>query len=104
MPPNSLEPRQQLSTVVDSPGVPVALSFLLYVLRCFPLARWTVLLTLLILLLEYVGISVMIPLAASSSPAGDRSSTGGAIVVSAWTQIALWLGLSTGLMTWVGVS
>lgn len=98
---NSAKPHDQNSTVPDLPRVPVVLIFLLHVLRTFPLARWVLLLTLLILLLEYVGMSVMIPLAASTSHAGSGSSSGGAIVVSVWMQVAQWLGLSTELMTWV---
>lgn len=101
MHPNSPQTRQLPTMATDSGGMRVVLHYLLHVLRYFPLSRWALLLTLLILLLEYVGISVMIPLAASSSPGGGGSSTGGAIVVSAWTQVVQWLGLSTGLMTWV---
>lgn len=101
MHPNLPQTRQQFSTAPDFARGPVVLVFLLFVLRRFPLARWALLLTLLILILEYLGISVMIPLAASSSPEGGSNSAGAAIVVSAWTNVAQWLGLSTGLMTWV---
>jgi ATP-binding cassette subfamily B protein len=79
--------------------MPAVLSFLGHVVRHFPLARWALALTLLLLVLEYAGISVMIPLAASS---GGASGSGASHAVSRlWGQAVAMLGLTPTLMTWV---
>ena len=79
--------------------LPSVLSFLVHVIRHFPLARWALLLTLLLLLLEYAGLSVMIPLAASSG--GGIGSGASATVIRIWGEAVAMLGLPPTLMTWV---
>lgn len=79
--------------------LPTVLPFLLHVIRHFPLARWALVLTLLLLLLEYAVVSVMIPLAASSG--GGSSSGASATVSRIWGQVVAMLGLQPTLITWV---
>jgi len=69
--------------------------FLLYVIRRFPLTWVALALTFALLLLEYIGISLMIPLAASTS------GTGGGRVTVFWTKMANLVGLAPSLLTWV---
>jgi ABC-type bacteriocin/lantibiotic exporter with double-glycine peptidase domain len=69
--------------------------FLLYVLRRFPLTWVALSLTFALLFLEYLGMSLMIPLAASASGAG------GGRVTLFWMKAATHVGLTPGLLTWV---
>ncbi len=80
----------------------VVLDFLFYVLRRFSLARWALLMALLILILEYICISVMIPLAASNANV-STNTTRGAFVSDIWYRIVYSLGLSPELITWVWI-
>lgn len=84
-----------MSRTSASPSFRSVGPFLFYVFRRFRLARWAVALTLLLLVLEYAGISLMIPLAASG-----RNTSGGA-VVRLWTQAVHAMGLDPTIMTWV---
>ena len=70
-------------------------SFLLYVLRRFPLARATLGLTFIVLLLEYVGISLMIPLAGANGAPGNN------LVTATWISLATQMNLKPEIMTWV---
>lgn len=71
--------------------------FFLYVIRTYALARWTLLLTLLLLLLEYASLSLMIPLSAGVT----GSSTSPSTLVVMWTAFAARVGLPPTLMTWL---
>lgn len=79
--------------------LPPVLPFLVHVIHYFPLARWSLLLTLLLLILEYAGISVMIPLAVGSE--GGNGNSTSADVNRLWGEAIAILGLKPTLMTWV---
>ena len=71
--------------------------FFLHVIAEYPLARWTLFVTLVLLLLEYSSLSLMIPLSmgASAAPSGNSS------IVATWSAVARALGLAPTLMTWI---
>ncbi|WP_280154584.1 ATP-binding cassette domain-containing protein [Piscinibacter sp. XHJ-5] len=70
--------------------------FLGYVLKRFRLARWALLLALVLLALEYAVFSLMIPL---SDGAGAKS--GGGAVVRFWSAVAQQLQLEPVAVTWL---
>jgi ABC-type multidrug transport system fused ATPase/permease subunit len=70
--------------------------FFLHVIARYPLARWTLLLTFVLLVLEYASLSLMLPL----SMGATATSTGHASV-TIWSGVARQLGLKPELMTWV---
>ena len=72
------------------------LLFMAYVLRHFSLARWAVLLTFVLLVLEYIGISLMIPLASASNPQAHPGK-----VTELWNAVARAMDLPPTIMTWV---
>jgi ABC-type multidrug transport system fused ATPase/permease subunit len=71
-------------------------TFFSYVLRRFPLSRAALAMTALVLVLEYLTLSLMIPLAASAG-----ASSGNGRVVALWSGVVRALGLSPSLLTWV---
>ncbi|MEK8045028.1 ABC transporter ATP-binding protein [Ideonella margarita] len=77
-------------------GGQAVLLFMAHVLRRFPLARWAVLLTFVLLVLEYVGISLMIPLASANNPDAHPSK-----VAELWNEVVRAVGLPPTIMTWV---
>jgi ATP-binding cassette subfamily B protein len=68
-----------------------------HVVAEYPLARWTLLLTVVVLVLEYASLSLMIPLAAGSRAGAGGNST----IVATWSSLAHAGGLAPTLMTWV---
>ena len=71
--------------------------FFLHVIAEYPLARWTLLLTVALLVLEYSSLSLMIPL----SMGANAASGGNSIIVATWSAVARAIGLAPGLMTWI---
>lgn len=71
--------------------------FFLHVVARYPLARWVLLLTFALLVLEYASLSLMLPLSMGAS----KSSSSHSGVVAIWSSVARALGLAPTLMTWV---
>ena len=71
--------------------------FFAHVIAAYPLARWTLLLTFVLLVLEYASLSLMIPLSIGASGDGGNHSS----IVAAWGSIVGALGLPPTLLTWV---
>lgn len=70
--------------------------FFAHVVSEYSLARLTLLLTFVLLVLEYASLSLMIPLSAGAN--GSSSSTG---ITAVWSNIAQMLGLAPVLMNWI---
>jgi ABC-type bacteriocin/lantibiotic exporter with double-glycine peptidase domain len=70
--------------------------FLAFVIRNFPLARVALLLTFVLLILEYAGFSLMVPLA-SENP----TSANAGVVVRFWQSVVGAVGLDAQQMTWL---
>ena len=71
--------------------------FFLHVVTRYPLARWTLLLTFVLLVFEYASLSLMIPLSLSDGGVSSRHSG----IVAAWSAVAQAVGLAPTLMTWL---
>ncbi len=84
-----------MANPADKQGLRSVGPFLLYVLRRFPLTWVALGLTFVLLFLEYLGISLMIPLASSASGGG------GGRVTQFWTHAVGYIGLAPDLLTWV---
>ncbi len=83
------------------PNLQMVATFFYHIVCRFTLARWAILLTLLILLLEYAVMSVMIALAASGSIVSGNESLQRSYVVEGWSLIASYIGFKPDLMTWI---
>jgi ABC-type multidrug transport system fused ATPase/permease subunit len=71
--------------------------FFLHVIAQYPLARLTLLLTFVLLVLEYASLSLMIPLSMGANP----TSGGNSNIVATWSAVAGAVGLTPTLMTWI---
>ena len=71
--------------------------FFLHVIAAYPLARWTLLLTFVLLVLEYASLSLMIPL----SMGANAATSGNSSIVMTWSAVAGAIGLTPTLMTWI---
>lgn len=70
--------------------------FFRHVVARYPLARWALLITLVLLVLEYASLSLMLPLSMGASTASKGQAS-----VAIWSGAVRELGLKPELMTWV---
>jgi ABC-type multidrug transport system fused ATPase/permease subunit len=78
-------------------GVPIG-RFFAHVVARYPLARWTLALTFVLLILEYASLSLMIPLSSANASAGTGRNSA---IIEAWSTVAGSIGLPPTLMTWL---